>query len=89
VSHPADKGNEMLIIDDLLTAPFRGIFWIFKEVYNAAQEEQAGASEAITAELSELYMRLETGQITEKEFDAREKILLDRLDLMQRSDASQ
>ena len=79
----------MLIIDDLLTSPFRGIFWIFKEVYNAAQEEQAGASEAITAELSELYMRLETGQITEKEFDAREKILLDRLDLMQRSDASQ
>jgi len=79
----------MLIIDDLLTSPFRGLFWIFKEVYNAAQEEQAGASEAITAELSELYMRLETGQITEKEFDAREKILLDRLDLMQRSDASQ
>jgi hypothetical protein len=79
----------MLIIDDLLTSPFRGIFWIFKEVYNAAQEEQAGASEAITAELSELYMRLETGQITEKEFDAREKILLDRLDLMQPSDASQ
>jgi hypothetical protein len=89
VSRPADKENEMLIIDDLLTFPFRGIFWIFKEVYNAAQEEQAGASEAITAELSELYMRLETGQITEKEFDAREKILLDRLDLMQPSDASQ
>jgi len=70
----------MLIIDDLLLFPVRGILWTFREIHNAAQEEQANEAEAITAELSELYMMLETGKITETEFDTREKSLLDRLD---------
>jgi hypothetical protein len=70
----------MLIIDDLLLFPVRSILWVFKEIHNAAQEEQANEAEAITAELSELYMMLETGKITETEFDTREKTLLDRLD---------
>jgi predicted Zn-dependent peptidase len=73
----------MLIIDDLLTFPLRGILWIFKEVQHAAQEEQATAAANITAELSELYMRLETGEISEAEFEAREKALLDRLESLQ------
>jgi hypothetical protein len=73
----------MLIIDDLLLFPVRSILWVFKEIHNAAQEEQANEAEAITAELSELYMMLETGKITETEFDTREKILLDRLDVVQ------
>ncbi len=70
----------MLIIDDLLFFPVRSILWVFQEIHNAAQEEQANEAEAITAELSELYMMLETGKITETEFDTREKTLLDRLD---------
>jgi hypothetical protein len=73
----------MLIIDDLLTSPLRGLFWIFKEIHNAAQEELAGSADAITRELSEIYLELESGKITESEFDAREKVLLDRLDLVQ------
>jgi len=70
----------MLIVDDILLFPVRSILWVFKEIHNAAQEEQANEAEAITAELSELYMMLETGKITETEFDTREKTLLDRLD---------
>ena len=70
----------MLIIDDLLLFPVRSILWVFQEIHNAAQEEQANEADAITAELSELYMMLETGKITEAEFDTREKTLLDRLD---------
>ena len=70
----------MLIVDDILTAPFNGLFWIFKEIHRAAEEEQANEADAITAKLSELYMMLETGQMTEAEFDAAEKTLLDRLD---------
>ena len=70
----------MLIVDDILTAPFTGIYWIFKEIHNAALEEQVGEADRITAQLSELYMMLETGQMTEAEFDAEEKALLDRLD---------
>jgi hypothetical protein len=70
----------MLIVDDILLFPVRSILWVFREIHNAAKEEQANEAEAITAELSEIYMMLETGKITEGEFSAREKELLDRLD---------
>lgn len=70
----------MLLIDDILLSPMRGIYWIFQEIYNAALEETANEADAITVELSELYMMLETGRISEQEFDIREKDLLDRLE---------
>ena len=44
----------------------------------------AGEGDAIAVELRELYMRLETGQIAEAEFDAREGVLLDRLDAIRK-----
>jgi hypothetical protein len=77
----------MFLIDDLLLSPVKGVLWVFREIHDAAQQELAGESEAITAALSELYMRLETGQITEAEFDAQEKVLLDRLDRLQAQEA--
>jgi hypothetical protein len=73
----------MFLIDDLLMSPVKGVLWVFREIHDAAQTELAGESEAITAALSELYMKLETGQLSETEFDAREKVLLDRLDRLQ------
>jgi hypothetical protein len=73
----------MFLVDDILLSPVKGVLWVFREIHDAAQQELAGENEAITAALSELYMRLETGQITETEFDAQEKVLLDRLDRLQ------
>jgi hypothetical protein len=73
----------MFLLDDVLLAPVKGVLWVFREIHDAAQQELAGESEAITAALSELYMKLETGQITEAEFDTQEKVLLDRLDRLQ------
>ncbi len=70
----------MLVVDDLLMAPVHGLFWIFREVHQAAQEEMVTDAESITAELSALYMRLETGKLSEEEFAAEEKCLLERLD---------
>lgn len=70
----------MLLIDDILMAPAHGLLWVFKEIHHAVEEEQANEAESITAKLSELYMMLETGQMTETEFDAAEKALLDHLD---------
>ena len=70
----------MFVVDDLLMAPARGLLWIFQEIHRAAQEEQVTDAESITAELSALYMRLETGKLTEEEFDSEEKLLLERLD---------
>ena len=74
----------MIVVDDLLLAPFRGLFWIFKEIHRAAQEEMANDAESVAAELSSLYMMLETGKITEQEFAEQEKLLLERLDKIQK-----
>ena len=70
----------MLLVDDILLFPARGILWIFRAVNQAAQEEMAGEAEALQAELRDLYMMLETGVISEDEYDIREKVLLDRLE---------
>ena len=78
----------MFLVDDILLAPAHGIFWIFREIHNAAQQEYASEAESITVELTDLYMMLETGRITEKEFDSRERVLLDRLDAVQGSPAT-
>jgi|SRR5271157_1128256 hypothetical protein len=78
----------MVLVDDLLMLPMRSVLWIFREIHNAAQEELDNESESITAELSNLYMRLETGRISEGEFAAEEKILLDRLDRVQEREGS-
>ena len=40
-------------------------------------------SDAITGQLQQLYTMLETGKITETEFDRQEAELLDRLDSIQ------
>ena len=76
----------MILVDDLLTFPFSSVLWIFREIHHAAQEELANESESITAELSQLYMRLETGKISEEEFVAGEITLLERLDKIQERD---
>jgi hypothetical protein len=73
----------MLIIDQLLLSPIYGTVWAARQVHKAIEQERAAEPARITAELSELYMMLETGRMTEAEFDAREKVLLDQLDRLQ------
>jgi hypothetical protein len=70
----------MFLIDNILLFPAHGLLAVFRELNNAVQQEFANEGEAIRTALSELYMMLETGQVTEEEFDRREKELLDRLD---------
>jgi len=71
---------DMFLVDDILLSPARGILWVFEKVSQAAEEEMAGEADVIKAELRELYMMLETGKIPEQDYDAREKVLLDRLE---------
>jgi hypothetical protein len=73
----------MLLIDNILLFPVTGIGWICREIHHAARQELAHEADAITAKLSDLYLMIETGEITEAEFDARERALLDRLDQLQ------
>ncbi len=70
----------MVIADDILFFPMRGLLFVFKEIHKAVQEESKNEAAAIRGELSRLYLLLESGQLTEVQFDEREKELLDRLD---------
>jgi gamma-glutamylcyclotransferase (GGCT)/AIG2-like uncharacterized protein YtfP len=79
------RGTALLIIDDILCAPISGILWIVRQVYEAAQQELAAETETITAELMNLHMLLEAGEIAGEVFDDREKELLDRLDEIEES----
>jgi hypothetical protein len=73
----------MLLVDDILFFPIHSIMWVFKEIGEIAQKELAGEATSITEQLRILYMQLETGRITEAEFEAGEKVLLDRLELIE------
>ena len=73
----------MFLVDNLLLSPFTSLLWVFKEINEAVQQERAGEHEGITRSLTELYMKLETGAITEEQFEAEEKQLLDRLDAIE------
>jgi hypothetical protein len=70
----------MLLLDKILFSPLYATIWAARQVHHAVQQEQAAEPERITADLSELYMMLETGRLTEAEFSVREKELLDQLD---------
>jgi hypothetical protein len=76
----------MLLVDDVLVFPFKSILWVFREIYNAAVEEIAAESDSIRTELSQLYLALEAGTLSEEAFDARERELLDRLDAIEDRD---
>lgn len=70
----------MFLVDDALLCPFKGFLWIVREIHNAAIEDSKNEAETIRQELSQLYRELETGAISESDFDTREQQLLDRLD---------
>ena len=78
----------MFLLDDILLSPVKGLLWVFREIQAAAEAAQTEEKDDITASLSELYMELETGRITEAQFDEREKALLDRLDTLDERDAT-
>ncbi len=70
----------MFLVDNILLAPFNSLIWVFKEIHKSAQQEIDGEADDVTHALSELYMQLETGELTDEQFAAQEKVLLDRLD---------
>lgn len=74
----------MLLIDDLLASPFKFVLWVMEQVHDAAQQEIREEAERIPLELAELYRMLEAGQISENQFDKRERALLNRLDELNR-----
>jgi hypothetical protein len=62
----------------LLSAPWRGLLWIFEEFAERAEEERNDPG-AVTAELERLYQQLEAGALDEREFARLEAELEGRL----------
>ncbi|MEV4231342.1 gas vesicle protein GvpG [Streptomyces bobili] len=73
----------MGLISEVLLLPFapvRGTSWVIQQVVREAERIYYDPA-TVRAELSRLEGRLETGEITEEEFDRMEDELLDRLDI--------
>lgn len=70
----------MLIVGDIIAFPARGLFRVFEELANAVDAELEAEARSVTEQLQELYLLLESGRISEEEFEEREEVLLDLLD---------
>ena len=70
----------MFYLDDLVMSPFKGFLFIAKEVAKAVEQEKENVRANNMADLSALHSKLESGEITEDEFDEREAELLDLLE---------
>lgn len=67
----------------IITAPFKGLLWVFQEIADRAEAEMYDDA-AVRAELVGLYQSLEAGAIQSEEFDAREAVLVERLEEIDR-----
>lgn len=72
----------MFVVDTILLSPVKGFMWIVRELHNAAQQELKSESDQLTHRLSTLYMMLETGQVTQDEFERQEHEILTRLEAL-------
>ncbi|MDP1538570.1 MAG: gas vesicle protein GvpG, partial [bacterium] len=67
---------------DILLAPIKGIVWLAEKVRDMAVEELEDTPEKLQRELLDLQMALEVEQITETEYQKREKDILERLEAL-------
>src|SRR5262249_14727566 len=73
----------MFLVDDLLLAPGKAAYALFQELARKAQEEWLN-DDGLKQELQQLYEMFEGGRISDKDFEAREGRLLERLEQIAR-----
>lgn len=78
----------MFLLDSILLAPLKGVVWLGKKIDETAQR-QLNDDGRIKEELMELQLRFELDQISEQEYDEKEKELLGRLDVIAKSQERQ
>jgi len=75
----------MLIIDDLLLLPGKGLFWVFEQIHDMAKKEVS--DEKYTLEkLMELQLRYEMDEISEEEYNKEEAKLQAKLNALREAD---
>ncbi len=74
----------MFLLDDILLAPLKAVVWLGKKI-NDVSEKELYDEGGIKEELMALQLRFELDEISEQEYDRREKKLLARLDAVAKS----
>lgn len=74
----------MFILDDILLAPVKGIIWLGKTIGDVVEKELYD-EQRIKERLMELQLRLETDDISEREYEKQEADLLSRLDTIRKA----
>lgn len=78
----------MLIVDDLLFLPAKGLIGLFKKIAEVAEEEYTDEGK-IKEELMRLHTLFEIDQISEEEHDRLERKLMKRLEDIRKYKQSQ
>jgi len=78
----------MLIVDDLLLLPAKGLIGLFKKIAEVAEEEYTDEGK-IKEELMRLHTLFEIDQINEEEHDRLERKLMKRLEDIRKYKQSQ
>ena len=69
----------MFLIDDIFTAPAKGLMGIVKVIRDRVDEELY-SPEKIQEDLMKLQLKFEMDEISEEEYDEAEAVLLQRLE---------
>lgn len=78
----------MLLIDDILLAPLKGIIFLGKKIDEIVQREISDEGR-IKERLMELQLKFEMDEISMEEYDKREGELLDMIERIQREKENQ
>ena len=76
------------LIDDILLAPIKGIVWLAEKIRDMALEELEDTPEKLQRELLDLQMALEAEQISETEYQKKEKDILERMEALKKETKS-
>jgi len=68
-----------ILLDTILLSPVNGVSWLASKIKEQAEREMLD-EESVRRELREIYHELDRKLITEEEFEAREELLLERLE---------
>ena len=68
----------MFLLDDILLAPVKGIYKVFKVIHDQVEQELY-SPEKLKEELIKIQLQLEMDQISEEEYDEMEQDILNRM----------
>ena len=74
----------MFLVDSILLAPLKGVVWLGEKLNEMAEKELSDTGR-IKEELMALQLKFELDEITEHEYNEKEKELLERLDAIAES----